>query len=130
MANYLRLRLMADLSENSDYSDPEWQANWSAYEIQPDEVALTMKVKVLTTGTTIDTAELDLTDGAAAAMAIKNTDSTNYVQVAWTDISTTACVARIPAGGILVIPMMDPSPAPVLTANTASVHCKVVLAQV
>lgn len=129
MANNFKLEVKGTYSENSDYSDPEWISNLAAYEIDPDEAALNINIVAATGGTTIDTATMDLTDGAATTLVLKNTDASNYVQVAWTDISTTACVARVPAGGLLVVPMMDPSPAPVITANTAAVRCKVLIAQ-
>lgn len=107
--------------------------DWDPYEIDPDEAALNLMVLAQTGGTTIDTTALDLTDGAATLMIIKNLDTTNYVQVAYTDVSATACVNRIPAGGLLVIPMVDPSTGantgPVLTANTANVRCRVIIAQ-
>ncbi len=116
-------------SENADYSDEEWSTNWDAYEIDPDEAALHLTITAATAGTTIDVVEMDLTSGAAALLAIKNTDSTNYVQVGWTDLSTTACVARVLAGGVLVIPAINPGTNVVLTANGAAVKCKVVIAQ-
>lgn len=129
MADNLKITVTTKYSENADYSDPEWETDWDPYEIDPDEAALNLMVLAQTGGTTIDTASLDLTDGAATLIAVKNLDTANYVQLAWTDVSTTACVARIPAGGILVVPALDPSPAPVLTANTANVRCRVVIAQ-
>lgn len=133
MADNLKVDVVTTYSENTDYSDPEWITAWDPYEIDPDEAALNLMVLAQTGGTTIDTTALDLTDGAAMLMVIKNLDTTNYVQVAYTDISTTACVNRIPAGGLFVAPMVDPSTGantgPVLTANTANVRCRVIIAQ-
>lgn len=129
MADYFKLALAATYSEQSDYTSPEWEIDsgiWDPYEINPTEKWGPSKVSAATGGTTLTLSGFLST---SAVMILKNTDSTNYVQVGWTDVSTTACVARVPAGGVLVIPDVDPATAVVLTANGAAVVCKVAFIQ-
>jgi hypothetical protein len=129
MADNLKVEVEVTFSENADYDDPEWVSDIDPFEIDPEE-AFQLKVRAATGGTTLNLTDLDLTSGTGALLVVKNTDPSNYVQVAWTDISGTACVARIQAGGILVVPNMNPGTNPVLTANTAEVKCQIIIAQV
>lgn len=129
MADNFKVAIDAVYSENADYSDEEWGVDssiWDAYEIDPTEKWGPSKVSAATGGTTLTLSGFLTT---SCVMLFKNTDATNYVQVAWTDVSTTACVARVPAGGVLVVPLVNPGTAVVLTANSAAVVCKVAFIQ-
>lgn len=129
MADNFKLALDMILSANADYSDEDWaidSVKWAPYEIDPTEWIGPRKLSAATGGTTFETSN-DLS--TSAVLAVKNLDSSNYVQVAWTDLSGTACVARVLAGGILVVPAINPSTDPVFTANGAAVACKVVAIQ-
>ena len=52
MADNLKISLSAVWSENSDYSDPEWETNWDDEELDPNE-CVQYAVDALTTGTTL-----------------------------------------------------------------------------
>ena len=129
MADNFKLAVEMILSENADYSDEDWavdEDDWPAYEIDPTEYIGPQKVLVATAGTTLEGVS---TLATSACLVLKNLDTSNYVQVAWTDISTTACVARVPAGGILAVPLLNPGTDPVVTANGAACYCKFVIVQ-
>lgn len=127
MADNFKVKIDGVYSENADYTDPEWSTDeWDAYEIDPTEKWGPSKVLAATAGTTLTPGGFLTTQ---CAMLFKNLDSSNYVQVGWTDVSTTACVVRVPAGGILVVPAVNPGTTVVLTANTAAVLCKVAFVQ-
>ena len=129
MADSFKVSIGAVYSEQSDYTGPEWSIDstlWDPYEIDPTEKWGPSKVSCATGGTTLTLSGFLTT---SAVMLVKNTDSTNYVQVGWTDVSTTACVARVPAGGVLVVPLVNPGTTVVFTANTAAVTCKVAFVQ-
>jgi hypothetical protein len=129
MADSFKVSIDAVYSEEADYTDEEWSIDegvWDAYEIEPTEKWGPSKVSAATGGTTLTPGGYLTT---SCVMILKNTDATNYVQVGWTDVSTTACVARVPAGGILVVPLVNPGTTVVLTANSAAVVCKVAFIQ-
>lgn len=129
MADNFKVAIEAIYSEQDDYSDPEWsvdETTWDPYEIDPTEKWGPSKVSAATAGTTLTLSGFLTT---SATMLFKNTDATNYVQVGWTDVSTTACVARVPAGGVLVVPAVNPGTTVVLTANGAACLCKIAFVQ-
>ncbi len=79
MADNLKLAVRGTFSENTDYSDPEWITNWDDWELEPDE-AHTGKMDVGTArAEDIDQRGM----GTITMLAIKNTDSTNYVTLIW-----------------------------------------------
>lgn len=110
-------------SENDDYSNPEWVSNWDAYEVDPDEVINQKVEAALSGGTTIGISYL----ASVTFLAIKNTDSTNFVTVTWTDSAANANVQKVPAGGLFAVPDVDPSATFKITADTAVVICKIVI---
>ena len=129
MADNFKLAIDAVYSENADYSDEEWavdEDSWAAYETDPTEKWGPSKILAATGGTTLTLSGFLST---SACMIFKNLDASNYVQVGWTDVSATACVSRVPAGGILVVPAINPGTAVVLTANGAAAYCKAAFVQ-
>lgn len=129
MTDYFRVSIAATYSENADYTDSEWDiddSSWDPYEIVPTEAWGPSKVSAATGGTTLTPGGFQTT---AAQMMVKNTDASNSVTVGWTDVSTTACVATVPAGGILMVPAMNPGTTIVLTASGSAVVCKVAFVQ-
>ena len=132
--DYARLRLSVEVSTSSDYSDPYVHPKIPSYTFRPDEAAFGGRINIATAGTTLDTTSLDLTDAAAATLVVVNLDTANYVAVEYEDIGSTVTVTnRVPAGGILVVPMLNPTTVTgrnvVLTANTAAVTCYVYVIQ-
>lgn len=123
MSDYCRARFSAVYSENSDYSSAEFQTQWPDYELTPDEGAYNI-IDAATGGTTYETGILT----TCTLFAVQNTDTTNYVTVTWTDSGSSSNSQRVPAGGILVVPDIAPGTDPTLTANTATVRCKVFIA--
>lgn len=129
MTDYCKASIAVTYSENADYTDADWEiddSSWDPYEILPTEQWGPSKVLVATAGTTLTPSGFQST---SAMLLFKNLDTSNYVQVGWTDVSTTACVARVPAGGILVVPAINPATAVVATANGAACSCKVAFVQ-
>jgi hypothetical protein len=125
MSDYGKAEFVAIFSEDSKYQDPEWQTNWDAYEVTPDE-SYTKKVEAATGGTTITVSQY----AAMTLFAIKNTDpiTGNKVTATWTDNDANANTQKIPPGGLLVIPDLNPTAANVvLTAANAAVICKVAM---
>ena len=129
MADNFKMSINATYSEQTDYTDPEWVIDdslWDPFETDPTEKWGPSKVLATTGGGT----NLDLTYLATSAvMLLKNLDRSNYVQVSWTDVSGTACIARVPAGGLLVVPAINPGTQPVIAANGAAVLCKFAFVQ-
>lgn len=134
----LKMSIKAMLSENADYSNPEWtidedKPKWGPYEIDPDEYDGPAKLSVGTSATSIyeatQTATAKYTTGTAVVMAIKNLDSSNYVDVSWTDVSGTACVSRVRAGAFLVVDGVDTTDDITATASGAAVEIAYFLAQ-
>lgn len=129
MADNFKVAISAIYSPNADYSDENWaidDGDWAAYEIDPTEAYGPQKILAATGGTTLRPTDFLST---SACMLFKNFDSSNYVQVGWTDLSTTACVIRVPAGGVAVIPAINPATSVVLTANGAACYCGVAFIQ-
>jgi hypothetical protein len=124
MSDYGKASFVATFSEDANYNDPEWVTNWADYEVTPDE-AYTQKIEaVITTGTTITVSQF----ASLTLFALKNLDPAtgNKVTVTWTDQDANSNTQKVPPGGILVIPDVDPTAANiVITAATAPVLCKV-----
>lgn len=123
MSDYCKIEAKATYSESSTYQPTKVATSIANYEITPDEGEY-RKIEADTGGTT---AELG-TYVSITCVIVKNRDDTNYVAAAFTDLGSNACSVRIPAGGILVIPGIDPTADLVLTANTAAVICEVFVA--
>lgn len=124
MADYCKLRLITTYSDNSDYSDPVVEADWSA-EYRPDEI-IQRKVEAATGGTAVTATDLD---DPIIALAIYNRDDTNYVEVDYTEGAAGAATPtiRVPAKGLAVIPDIDSTAAITITANTAACICDVII---
>lgn len=128
MSDYAKLEVLLRVSENSDYSDPYINTGrLAAYTTTPDEASL-LKVECVTTGSGSTVRLTEFTDDSAVQVAIWNTDTTNFVQATYKDLSGTTCVNKIPAGAIVYVPAVDPDTDMLIDADTASVTCYIALA--
>ena len=125
MADYFKLRLIGTYSTNSDYSDPIAEFDWSVDET-PNEVVVRKVEAVTGGGTAISVTDLD---NPLLYIMVKNRDTTNYVELDYTEGAAGAATPtiRILAGQCAVITDIDASSAITLTANTAAVDCDVVI---
>lgn len=123
--SYTRVRTITEISAYSDYSNPVVVQTEAT-----DSTVLVSRVfpllSVPTSGTTITAS------GAATAwkkLVVENTDTTNYVTVAYTSVGSAGSVTiKVPAGQAILLGSgeLNHSNNIVLTANTATVVCNVV----
>jgi len=124
MTDYAKATFKCVYSENSDYSNVEWGANWDAHALTPDEGSLRTVEAALTPGTPIQISHI----GTITLLAIQNTDDTNYVTASWKDASGSTNTVRVAAGsGLLVTTDVDPTVDVTLVADTAVCVCKVLI---
>jgi len=124
MSDYLKTVVKITHSENSDYSDPESVTNWDDMTETPDEV-WTHKIEASTSaGTTLTTSVL----ASSTLLAVKNTDSTNFVTATISTAGTATVAVKISAGDVFVTPDYLTSGNLLLVADSAAVICKIVIA--
>lgn len=123
MTDYAKITVSVAYSEDSDYGPPYViypEPETATY--TPSECGGDRKISVATTpGTTIDLSNL----GSPAQLLLKNTDSENPVTLSWDDSDANSNTQKIPAGGIFVIPDVDPSATITAVASTSAVVCRV-----
>lgn len=125
MAKYLKAELEILLSANADYSDEDWVTNWADYTPTPDE-AFQMEIQAdVGSAVTVYTSHLS----TVTLVALKNTDSTNFVTATFRTAGNGATdnIIRIPAGGLLVVSDFTAANNLTLQADTAVVNCKVLV---
>lgn len=123
MSDYAKVKLEVTYSSNSDYSDPDFKTVWPDFELTPDEGEVSV-VEALTSGTTLTTSTKY---SSLTNFAVVNLDKTNYVTITWTDNGSNANTQRVPAKSFLLIPDINAATNPVITANSATVRCKVAM---
>jgi hypothetical protein len=124
MTDYGRVTLRASYSEDENHVDPEWQANWSDYDVTPDE-GHSATVEVGTSSTTIIANTLYST---MSVLVVQNLDPVggNSVDVSWTDNDANANTTAIPAGLFMMVPDVDGSVAVTAQASNSAVKVRVV----
>ena len=129
MADYCKVRFLVTYSENSDYSDPLVEADWSA-EYRPDEIIQRKVEAVINAGggehTAITATDLD---DPLIALAVRNRDDTNFVTLTYTEgaAGTDVVDIKIPAGAMVMVTDVDSTAAIKLTADTATCVCDAIL---
>lgn len=120
---YSRIRTLIEVSDYSDYSN--------ATVMQTEVLNTAILVPRVSASMTIPTAGITLTLSGAAtawsALHIKNTDSTNYVTIAYTSVGAAgAATVRVLAGkSVTLTSDINHSGNITLTANTAACICDV-----
>lgn len=121
---YVKVETKISWSKNADYSDAKVYEPEDPVEIADETVEVIENLEVGTGGETFMRTDRY---SVLKLFYVKNKDASNYVQVGWTDLSTTACVARVLPGQELSISGVNPTTSPVLTANGDSVLVDVVM---
>ena len=121
---YTKAVLQFITSENSDYTSPAMYNTPFVYTTTTPAQFVTYSKACTTSGTTIELSNF----ASVLGIVVRNKDTTNYVDVAWT-YSATASKCRVPAGGWMFIPTPATISADlVITANTATVDCDIIIA--
>jgi hypothetical protein len=123
MSDYARARFAIDVSTQSDYTNPYCHPRLEL-ELTPDE-CIDCKVEADTGGTTFTTDNLT----SASLLLISNLDATNYVEVRHRSVANgvTHFHTRVGAGQTYVTPDFTVSNDILLTADTASVVCRIII---
>ena len=125
MADYARAELHLLYGTVSDFSDRLLDRYWSkSYTTPTKAFPLYGLSAAITTGTTVDFGGLNLT--TVTSMAVKNLDSSNFVEVQWTDQST-ANKVKLTAGEFMRVPLATISADLVLVADTEPCLCDIIL---
>ncbi len=126
MSDYAKLELTATVSTNSDYSLPYLLSRFSAYTATPDEAQI-VKMEVTDVAIAVPCAHL----GTCTGIAVWNTSTTSGddVSLRFTDVDANAIPnIRIPPGGFIFIPGIDPTATTTLDADSGkTVSCYVYL---
>lgn len=123
MADYSKLSVIARVSKNSDYSDPYIAPKLDPYESTSTTNGLSTNFRAQTAGSSFALSHF----ATVESLIVKNTDTTNYVDVVVTRLSAAATATqRIAAGKFAVFSDVDPATAITLTANSSDVECDIV----
>lgn len=120
---YTQAVLQFVTSENSDYTSPAMYNTPFSYTTTAPAQFVTYTKACTTSGTTIELSNF----ASVLGVVVRNKDTANYVDVAWT-YSATASKAKVPAGAWMFIP----TPVTIandltITANTATVDCDLII---
>lgn len=121
MSEYAKLRLQCEHSAFSDYGSSS--VHNILDEITPSMSMVKHRVPCATGGTTIFTTQFT----TVSYLVVFNTDSTNFVTLGWTDAAADGNTIVLAAGEFTVIPDVDGSTSPTITADTAACDCEVTI---
>lgn len=121
---HVKIETKITWSKNADYSDGYTYEPEDPVELDDEAVEF---VDGLEVGTSAETVMRTDRYSTMKLFYVKNKDASNYVTVAWTDLTATACTARIPAGQEMSIPGVNPATAPTLQANGAAVLVDIIM---
>lgn len=124
MADFAKLSVAFAFSEQSDYSDPEYESNLDPYEVEVEGYTV-RKLEITTSAETIQLDEFS----SIAQLIIKNDDKTNYVTATHDSAGNGATdnIHRVGAGKFLVLSDVTPGSDLVLQANGAACKVKVII---
>ncbi len=124
MSDYAKLSLAFTFSEQSDYSDPEYESNLDPYEVEAEGYTV-RKLEITTSAETIQLDEF----ASIYQLIVKNEDATNYVTATHDSAGNgvTDNIHRIGAGKFLVLPDVTPGSDLILQANGASCKVKIII---
>ena len=126
-----KLGLDAIYSPNTDYSNEDCALDESDIPVFEKDAKVTvgpMKISVAVGSTSINPDRFGLI--GLCLLALKNIEEDDYVDVQWIGAPGISYTARVPPGGLLVMPDVDASqPGAITFVTVAAVTCKLFFVQ-